>query len=344
MRRRIPLGPVAAVAAVLLWSTNALAAGEALDRLTVLQLLTLQYGSAAGALTLAALVMRRRVAPPGGRGAIEAEPSAYPGAAPGRRSAAVLVGVLGLTGTIFLQYLAFDTAPLIGANVICYADGLLAALWVAARRPSRATLTGVPLALVGFAGVIVVVTDQGDAAGGFQAGYLAAFASAVCMAFYSLASGRTGASTLGMLLPATLVGTALALGLTTALGEAWPPVQDWAWAVYIGLGPMAAGYALWTYAMAEGRADRLVPLCYTTPLVSTALLLATGRPATGRILLGAGLILVCSLGVLLGEWLYGRRNRRPDTAVEPGTDSPATDRPEKPPEGIAASLTEKEKE
>lgn len=53
----------------------------------------------------------------------------------------MLVGVFGLTGTIFLQYLAFDTAPLVGANVICYVEGLLAAIWVAAAARSRRSYT-----------------------------------------------------------------------------------------------------------------------------------------------------------------------------------------------------------
>ncbi|MBW0106571.1 DMT family transporter, partial [Pseudonocardia sp. KRD291] len=294
MGARFAAGPAAAVGAVLLWSTNAYAAGEVLASTTVLQLLTVQYGAAAVALIVVrAVLLRSRTGPIARPAEVRGESGS------GRRTTVVVplaVGVLGLTATIFLQYLAFDTAPLVGANVICYADGLIAALWVAARRPSRHTLIGMPLALIGFGGVLVVLTD-GAGIGEVAIGYLFALASAACMAFYSLASGRATGSTFNMLIPATVTGTVIALGLSLVRGEAWPAFAEWAGAIYIGLGPMAAGYALWTYAMADGRADRLIPLSYATPLVSTGLLLATGQPFTGRTLLGAGLILLCSTGV-----------------------------------------------
>lgn len=59
--------------------------------------------------------------------------------------------------------------------------------------------------------------------------------------------------------------------------------------VELGLGPMAAGYALWTRAMSGGGADRLSPLGYATPLLSTTILLATGAPAGLSTLAGVGL-------------------------------------------------------
>lgn len=64
---------------------------------------------------------------------------------------------------------------------------------------------------------------------------------------------------------------------------------------------MASGYGLWTYAMADHRAERLSPLGYLTPLVSTMLLLVTGQPFTTTTLVGTALILVCSAGVLINE-------------------------------------------
>ena len=153
-------------------------------------------------------------------------------------------------------------------------------------------------------------------------GYVFALASAAGMAFYSLASGRLRVSTFDMLIPATVAGALIAGGLSLARGETWPAFGDWAGAIYIGLGPMAAGYALWTYAMADGRADRLIPLSYLTPLLSTVLLLATGQPFTSRTLLGAALILLCSTGVLLNQWLYSRRTSA--RGVHTDSDPPTT--------------------
>jgi drug/metabolite transporter (DMT)-like permease len=81
----------------------------------------------------------------------------------------------------------------------------------------------------------------------------------------------------------------------------WPSTSGVLTAAYIGLAPMAAGYALWTRAMAHGGAERLAPLGYATPLLSTVVLLVTGAPATGSTLVGVGLVLACSIGVLAHE-------------------------------------------
>ena len=62
---------------------------------------------------------------------------------------------------------------------------------------------------------------------------------------------------------------------------------------------MAAGYALWGHAMSGSGADRLSAIGYATPLLSPTLLIATGKPADVHTLIGVGLILVCSLGVLI---------------------------------------------
>lgn len=67
---------------------------------------------------------------------------------------------------------------------------------------------------------------------------------------------------------------------------------------YIGLGPMAAGYTLWTRAMAGGGADRLGPIGDATLMLSTALLLVAGAPAGTGTLVGVALVVACSLGVL----------------------------------------------
>ena len=64
--------------------------------------------------------------------------------------------------------------------------------------------------------------------------------------------------------------------------------------VYTGLGPMAAGYALWTYAMSQPSAARLAPIAYATPLLSTLVLLASGERLGTLGLIGCGLIVACA--------------------------------------------------
>jgi len=63
--------------------------------------------------------------------------------------------------------------------------------------------------------------------------------------------------------------------------------------------------------MTGGGAERLSPLGYATPLLSTVLLLATGAPAAGNTVLGVGLVLACSLGVLAHD-RYAPRSRFDD--------------------------------
>lgn len=68
-----------------------------------------------------------------------------------------------------------------------------------------------------------------------------------------------------LLVPAALAGV-VATAWTVATG---PPVAADAGVIaagYIALGPMAAGYGLWTLAMSGGAAERLTPLGYATPL------------------------------------------------------------------------------
>jgi drug/metabolite transporter (DMT)-like permease len=287
----VPSGRVlAALGAVALWSTNAFAANIALARMSLGWLLLVQYAIACGVLVAARALGRRR------RGA-----TAVHGSSAGRAAA---IGVAGLTGTIFLQYLAFATAPIVAANVLTYAWPLLAALWVAAALRTRRAIAMATLALLGFGGVALIfagpsTTDPGAGAGPDATwGYAAALGSAACMTLYTLASSRIHAAATDLLIPATLAGTLAAAVLTASTSSPWPPASGLLAAAYLGLGPMAAGYGLWTLAMASGGAERLAPLGYTTPLLSTLLLLATGAPTTTTTLIGVGLILACSIGVL----------------------------------------------
>ena len=280
-----------ALAAVGLWSTNAWAAGVALSAMRVGWLLLVQYAAAAVVL----LAVRRRR---GNRSTSVTGSAVF----------AVGAGVVGLTGTIFLQYVAFATAPIVAANVLAYAWPLLAALWVAVALRTRRAMALAVLALVGFGGVALIFArpettiSRGSAAGAGW-GYAAALGSAACMAFYTLASGRIQVAATDVLIPATLAGILAAGALTAVTGSPWPQPVGWLAAAYIGLGPMAAGYGLWTHAMSSGGAERIAPLGYATPLLSTLLLLATGSPATATTLAGIALVLVCSIGVLATQHL-----------------------------------------
>ncbi|MDQ3766001.1 MAG: DMT family transporter [Actinomycetota bacterium] len=280
----------AACGAIAIWSTNAVAGGAALAHLTVLQVLALQFGGAF--LVLAAVRTRRR------------DGAAEPGSLGPR---AITVGVVGLTGTIVLQYLAFATAPLVAANAIAYAWPLLTAVWAAFAPGTRGSRMSLALAVVGFGGVLLLFAARGDPGSSESApllGYVAALGSAVTMAGYTLTAGRSGARTGDLLLVGTGAG---ALGTVPAAlleGSPWSP----GWAVALGLGigvaVMAAGYALWTRAMAHPAGARLAPAAYATPLLSTGLLLATGQRLSPLGLLGCALIVLCAGGVVLDAFQW----------------------------------------
>jgi drug/metabolite transporter (DMT)-like permease len=308
-RKKIRLGNGASLTgvstafiAILFWSTNALAAKFALAELGVVQVLALQFGGATATLaTLRAL----RTAQTDARANRSSKAVQWSSLLSSDVLGGVLVGVVGLTGTIFLQYLAFATAPIVEANVVAYGWPLFAALWAALAYRSRQTLAGVPLAIIGFAGVALILSSGsglGSTDGG-TAGYVAALASAVCMAFYTVMAGRSRARVDTFLLPATVFGTvsALALCVTGLAPWIWAPVSLGAWvaSVYAGVGPMAGGFMLWRLAMSGGGAKRLAPLGYATPLLSTVLLVLFGETFTSNTLFGALLVLVCSIGVLV---------------------------------------------
>lgn len=295
---------VVAFAAVALWSTNALSAKFALAELGVVQVLALQFGGAAFVLAALRLVRGEGV---GKRRSPFRRREVFGG---------VCVGVVGLTGTIFLQYLAFANAPIVEANVLAYGWPLFAALWAAIAYRSRRTLAGVPLAIVGFAGVAVILGSGGglgsDAGG--TVGYVAALASAVCMTFYTVMAGRSRVPAGDLLLLGAAFGAICALVACVAGFAPWawplssPNSGAWAASVYAGVGPMAGGFFMWSRAMSGDGAKRLAPLGYATPLLSTVLLVLFGETFTAYTLLGASLVLVCSVGVLAVDRV-GRSSR-----------------------------------
>lgn len=297
----------AAGAAIVLWSTNAWAASSALTSMSVPQLLTVQFGSAA--VLLAALRLRRVHAR-----SLTVNLSRAGG---GReRLLAVGIGVLGVSGTVIFQYAAFGLAPMLSANTLSYAWPLLAAVVSAAILRTSRSLLAVGCAAVGFLGVALIFADGRIESGtGTLLGLLFAVASASCMAAYTVAAGRLALDARDTMLPAVLVGTVLAGAASVLESVPWPPPTGSLWAVYIGLGPMALGYGLWTYAVSGPTGETRVPLGYATPLLSTGLLLATGDSASAQTLIGAALVLVCSVGALLLV-----RSRAPR---QPGECSPA---------------------
>jgi len=296
-RRSMPAVALA-LAGVAVWSTNALGADVAFSHDGLGPVLVAMTAGATAVLVLARVWESSR-----GR----------PGLAVSRRDRAfgLSVGVVGLGGTLLLQYVGFAYGPLLGTNVISYGWPMFAALALALALRTRHALLGLAFALVGFAGVAVMFSDSAGSGGHGPLGYLAALGSALCMAFYTLAITRVRIPLLDVLLAGA--GTALAASIAycivywAATGADLKPSPYLLAALYCGAGPVAGGYLLWSRAMTASN-GRLAPLGYAIPLLSTCLLLATGQTFAPRTAIGAGLIAACIIGVLLADRLSAERH------------------------------------
>lgn len=266
---------------IALWATNAVAAQVAFAGLGLGPVLVVMSATAAGVL----MVARRPRSP----------------IAPRERLVGMTTGVVGLGGTLVLQYVGFVAGPLLETNVLSYGWPMLAALATAIVARSRGSLLGLGFALLGFAGVAVMFS--GSSGGGHgPLGYVAALGSALCMACYTLAIGRVRLPLADVLLAGALTALAAGLVLCVATGDVPEPGLAMLAAAYCGAGPVAGGYLLWSRGMAAG-GERLAPLGYAIPLLSTGLLLLGGQSFTGRTAVGAALVLACTVGVLV----VGRR-------------------------------------
>lgn len=151
---------------------------------------------------------------------------------------------------------------------------------------------------VGFAGALIVVRPG---FGGFQWASLLIVASTICSSLYQLYSRRYGQTERpdASATMATIVGTVAAAPL---LPFEWvTPTLGWHWALFVGLGVMAAvGHYLLTIAYSQAPAAVVAPFNYVQ-LIGAAILgyLVFGDMPDFWTWVGAGVI-VCS-GLYLGH-------------------------------------------
>ena len=209
------------------------------------------------------------------------------------------VGIVGLVGTMVLQYVAFASMPVIEANLVAYTWPLMVAAAVIVQgSPRRPTLLGVT-AVLGFVGVALVISGGRDQSWfqGSLTGYLAAFGSALCMAFYSIAVGRLATSPDRLLLPSALAGVALTLLWCLHDGVAWQAGAYLIAGLYLGAGPMGLGYYFWSQALRFDRGGKVAVVAYLTPIASTFLLTLSGERLTMTAIAGAVLVIGSCIAV-----------------------------------------------
>jgi drug/metabolite transporter (DMT)-like permease len=144
----------------------------------------------------------------------------------------------------------------------------------------RLRLQHVAGALLGFAGVVVLVAGRGavEIRPEYWAGYLCAFACAFVWAGYSVLSRRVAAVPTDAVTGFCLATAALGLLCHLAFERTvWPATAgQWAAIFANGLGPVGAAFYLWDIGMKRGDIRLLGIGSYAIPVVSTAILILAG--------------------------------------------------------------------
>jgi drug/metabolite transporter (DMT)-like permease len=190
------------------------------------------------------------------------------------------LGIGGLFGYHALYFAALRLAPPAESGLINYLWPLLIVLFssfLPGENLRRAHIIG---ALLGFAGVIVLIAGRGafDARAEYLPGYLCAFIAAFVWAGYSVLSRRFGEvptdAVAGFCLMTSLLSLVCHLAFETTV---WPEnTLQWLAVLALGIGPVGAAFYVWDVGMKHGDIRFLGVASYATPVLSTLLLVASG--------------------------------------------------------------------
>jgi drug/metabolite transporter (DMT)-like permease len=200
-----------------------------------------------------------------------------------------------------LYFYALSKAPPAQASLIAYLWPLLIVVLSALSSGQPLHLRYLVGAVLGFSGSAIFLLQRNDEAITVEGmtGYIAAFACALVWAGYSVLNRRFKATPSGMLVgicgAVSLAGTLCHIHFETTV---WPDAYQWMAIAVLGIGPTGIAFLAWDYATKHGNLSLLGALSYLAPLLSTLLLIATGKTdITGGIALGAGLIIGGALTV-----------------------------------------------
>ena len=224
--------------------------------------------------------------------------------------AAWLVGVGGLFGYHFFYFVALRHAPAVEANLINYLWPLLIVIFSAFLPGERLRWWHIGGALLGLLGTLVLVT--GGKGFAFQrahvGGYAAALACAVIWAGYSVLNRRfvhipTVAVAGFCAVTAVLAAVSHLLLETTVC----PGGVEWLAVVGLGLGPIGTAFYVWDHGTKHGDLRVLGTMSYGSPLLSTVVLIATGRAEGTPDIAIACLLIVTGAVVASGRFVNRSR-------------------------------------
>lgn len=267
-----------ALCAIVLWSTNAVTASFVLKVLPVEQVQFLQFLGAFLVFVLFRYASRKT----NGQKRLSA--------------AAWALGIIGLTGTMIFQYVAFAIGPITEVNIIAYAWPLIAAIFVIATCNAPRPILLLSLAIAGFLGAGLVIGGDQLVQFGFVTnsyGFIAAVASALCMAIYSFGIGRTKTNANDVLIPGSIIGLIITAIWCFHGNVEWNISWPLAAGLYLGAGPMGAGYLFWSWAMQKDPNGNTALFGFLTPITSTGLLFFNGLMLETTSLIGAVIVIGC---------------------------------------------------
>lgn len=219
-----------------------------------------------------------------------------------------MTAFLGLFLYHALYFYALQNAPVGEASIICYLWPLFIVLFSAMLPGEGLKLKHVIGASLGFAGTALIILAKGGAAGGEGSalGYLAALGCAFVWSGYSVLNRRFQGTPSGMLVGVCGAVALSALACHVAFEATVPPsLTQWAAILALGLGPVGLAFLAWDHATKHGHIALLGTLSYLAPLLSTALLVATGAaPASFKLAVAAVLVIG---GAVLATGLPGRK-------------------------------------
>jgi drug/metabolite transporter (DMT)-like permease len=197
-----------------------------------------------------------------------------------QRPAVWALGIAGLFGYHAVYFAALKLAPPAESALINYLWPLLIVLFSSLLPGHRLRAQHLAGALLGFAGVAVLVAGRGaiEIRPDYWAGYACAFACAFVWAGYSVLSRRVAAvpteAVTGFCLATAALGLVCHLLFERTI---WPdgPGQ-WAAIVASGIGPVGAAFYLWDIGMKQGDIRLLGIGSYAIPVVSTGILVLAG--------------------------------------------------------------------
>jgi drug/metabolite transporter (DMT)-like permease len=218
-----------------------------------------------------------------------------------------VVALIALFGYHALYFIAFRHAPAIEANLINYLWPLLIVVFAAFVPGNHLSIGQIVGTLLGLAGVLLMVTRaQGfslDPA--FLGGYLAAAGAALTWSAYSILNRRFNA------VPSSAISVVcLCVALLAAIVHCVfevtlvPNLWQTAMLVLMGIGPVGIAFLLWDHGTKHGDIAVLGTLSYAAPVLSTLLLLLSGR-VQAHWTQAAALALL-----LVGAWLSVRSAKR----------------------------------